>query len=151
MKPLLSIVITALFAASAGLAQDTARTSDIPAWDAISAQESKGLNDFLWVARPIVVFADSAADPRFAQQLALLEAGADELQERDVVVLTDTESDAQSALRKALRPRGFMIVLIGKDGGVKLRKASPWTVRELSRAIDKFPSRQQEVRERRQP
>ena len=51
--------------------------------------------------------------------------------------------------RKKLRPRGFMLVLVGKDGGVKLRKPSPWTVREITRSIDKFPDRQREVEERR--
>jgi len=40
-------------------------------------------------------------------------------------------------------------VLIGKDGGVKLRKPFPWSVRELSRSIDKMPMRQQELRDRR--
>ena len=66
-----------------------------------------------------------------------------------MVVLTDTDPGAKSALRKKLRPRGFMLVLVGKDGGVKLRKPHPWTVRELSRTIDKFPERLREVEERR--
>ena len=65
-----------------------------------------------------------------------------------MVVITDTDPDAKSALRTKLRPRGFMLVLIGKDGGVKLRKPAPWDVRELTRVIDKTPERQQEVRDR---
>ena len=32
-----------------------------------------------------------------------------------------------------------------KDGQVKLRKPFPWDVREISRAIDKFPLRRQEI------
>ena len=39
------------------------------------------------------------------------------------------------------------MVLIGKDGGVKLRKPSPWSTREISRSIDKMPMRQREIRE----
>jgi len=38
-----------------------------------------------------------------------------------------------------------MLVLIGKDGGVKLRKPFPWNVREISRVIDKMPMRRQEI------
>jgi hypothetical protein len=71
------------------------------------------------------------------------------LLDRDVVVLVDTDPDAKSDIRRTLRPRGFGIVLIGKDGGIKLRKPAPWTVRELSRIIDKMPMRQQELSERR--
>ena len=67
--------------------------------------------------------------------------------ERDVVVITDTDPEGRSALRKKLRPRGFMLTLIGKDGGVKLRKPFPWDVRELTRQIDKMPIRRQEIRD----
>ncbi|MCH2095045.1 MAG: DUF4174 domain-containing protein [Rhodobacteraceae bacterium] len=113
--------------------------------DAAEAQ----LADFLWTARPLVVFADSPEDPRYIQQLQNIENDVDALSERDVVVLVDTDPTTLSPLREALRPRGFMLVLIGKDGGVKLRKPAPWTVRELGRVIDKMPMRQQEIRDRR--
>ena len=106
------------------------------------------LNDFLWEKRPIVVFADTPKDPAFIRQLELLEARTDALALRDVVILTDTDPSVLTPLREKLRPRGFMLVLIGKDGGVKLRKPFPWSVRELSRAIDKMPMRQQEIRDR---
>lgn len=150
MKPLLSLVIAATFTASTALAQEASDTVELTPWEAISTLESDNLKDFLWLFRPIVVFADSAADPRFEQQVALLKEGAEALQERDVVVLFDTDPSARSDLRKTLRPRGFMVTLIGKEGGVKLRKASPWNVRELTRVIDKMPMRQREVRERRE-
>lgn len=105
------------------------------------------LADFQWIARPVVVFANTAANPAFEEQLRLLTDGLDDLVERDVILITDTDPDAASALRTQLRPRGFMLTLIGKDGGVKLRKPFPWDVRELSRSIDKMPMRQREIRE----
>ena len=104
------------------------------------------LSEYLWQKRPIIVFADSEFDPSFVEQMALLGSDMEDLEERDVVVLTDTNPAEQSALRAELRPRGFVMVLVGKDGGVKLRKASPWDVREISRVIDKMPMRQQEMR-----
>lgn len=107
------------------------------------------LSEFLWLKRPIVVFADSPADPRFAEQIELLTQGLDALEIRDVVILTDTDPAAKSPLRLKLRPRGFMLVLVGKDGVVELRKPLPWTVREISRSIDKMPSRQREIEDRR--
>ena len=44
-----------------------------------------------------------------------------------------------------LRPEGFSLVLIDKDGQVKQRKPVIWDTREISRAIDKFPSRRTET------
>jgi len=108
------------------------------------------LEDFLWVARPVVVFADTPADPRFIEQMELLAARPEELAARDVVIITDTAPKSRSELRRELRPRGFMLVIIGKDGN-KLRKPAPWDVREITRSIDKMPLRQEEIRTRKAP
>ncbi|MEL6127837.1 MAG: DUF4174 domain-containing protein [Pseudomonadota bacterium] len=102
------------------------------------------LDPYLWVARPVIVFADSDRDPRLATQLEEFARAERELEDRDVVVIIDT--DPESALRTELRPRDFMFVLVGKDGEVKYRKPRPVPVRELSRVIDKMPMRQQEMR-----
>ena len=107
------------------------------------------LADFKWRARPVVVFADSPADPAFQRQVELLSERLDDLIERDVVVVLDADPDARSELRLKLRPRGVMLASVGKDGGVKLRKPFPWDVREITRSIDKMPMRKQEIRDRR--
>jgi hypothetical protein len=142
MKYLAQSVFAILLAATASFANET-EVND----DAIILKGAEiNLDDFLWVNRPIVVLADSPDDPRFLEQLRLLEERLPDLKERDVVVITDTDPSQQTDLRQALRPRGFMLVLIGKDGGIKLRKPSPWSVREISRVIDKMPMRRQEIR-----
>lgn len=114
-----------------------------------SSAQAEDLESYKWVNRVIVVFADTPNDPAFERQIGLLNEGADGLIERDVIVLTDTTPDVESDLRTRLRPKGFNVVLIGKDGMVKLRKPFPWTVREFSRAIDKMPMRLQELRSQR--
>jgi hypothetical protein len=91
----------------------------------------------------------SLDDPRFRQQLALLEERLPELEERDVVILTDTDPAAQGPLRQALRPRGFGVVLIDTDGVVAQRHPTPVTARELINLIDRMPSRRQETGSRR--
>ena len=136
--------LSALAVAGPAVAQD-----DPPRDDVILPGENVDLEDFMWTKRPLVVFADSPADPRYVQQMEYINERLDDLALRDVVVLTDTERGADTALRRELRPRGFMLVLIGKDGTIYLRKPLPWSVREISRIIDKLPMRQQEVRERR--
>ena len=107
----------------------------------------ESLDELRWVKRVIAVFSDSPVDPNFRRQMEALRARPDDLAYRDVVVVTDTDPASQSALRETFRPRGFMMVLIGKDGQIKLRKPLPWDVREISRAIDKTPLRQQELRD----
>ena len=145
MRYVFSFVLASLLAlVSPVLAQDSDAEA-VPELQILQA-DSIDLNDFLWVARPLIVFADSPADPRFSEQLELIERRPTPLLERDVVVILDSDRSSESALRTQLRPRGFMLVIMGKDGEVELRKPAPWSVREITRTIDKMPLRQQEIR-----
>ncbi|NRB05429.1 MAG: DUF4174 domain-containing protein [Rhodobacteraceae bacterium] len=144
MTRLIAMIALSILASTAA-AEDAEQAPETPVFVEASVTD---LNDLIWLKRPIIVFADSENDPRFRQQMDFLRDRVDDLRERDVVVMTDTTPSAMSPLREKLRPRGFMLVLIGKDGGVKLRKPFPWDVREIGRTIDKMPMRQREIRER---
>tara|TARA_R110002072_G_scaffold125288_1_gene261078 strand:- start:180 stop:662 length:483 start_codon:yes stop_codon:yes gene_type:complete len=157
MKYIISFVFLAFFASNL-VAQTASDTQDMPAdavalWQedhtTIFAASEVNLNEFVWIARPVIVFADSENDPNFRRQIELLQERPEDLAERDVVIITDTAPRDPSEARTRLRPRGFMLVLMGKDGEVELRKPSPWSVREISRSIDKMPLRAQEVEDRR--
>ena len=100
-----------------------------------------------WMARPVVVFADTPADPAFQRQIELLGEDMDELSKRDVIVIVDADPAARTDVRRKLRPRGFTLTLVGKDGRVVLRKPFPWDVRELTRSIDKLPLRRDELKQ----
>ncbi len=110
--------------------------------------ETVALEDLLYLKRPVVVFADTPNDPAFVRQLELIARAAGDLAERDVIVVTDTDPAAKTAWRTKLRPRGFSLVLMDKDGKVIIRKPLPWEVREITHAIDKTPLRRQEMQER---
>ena len=123
----------------------------VEAWQAdpttIFEASEVDLDAFRWIARPIIVFADTPANPAFERQLEYLEERIGELARRDVVVIVDAEPEAGSDLRRRMRPREFMLVLMDKAGDVVTRKPSPWDVREITRSIDKTPERQRELRE----
>ena len=112
----------------------------------VEVTKDTDLSSYQWTHRPIVVFANSPEEVNYTLQIKMLESGLNQLLVRDVVVLTDTNPSEVSPLRELLRPRGFALLLIGKDGQVKLRKPFPWSVRELSRAIEKMPMRRQELK-----
>ena len=116
----------------------------------IEVDKNTDLETYEWTHRPVVIFANSDKDPNFISQLEFLSKDTEALQERDIIVLIDTDPKLSSSLRKKLRPHGFAFVLIGKDGQVKLRKPSPWNIREIARVIDKMPIRQQEIARKKQ-
>lgn len=104
------------------------------------------LETFAWQNRLIIIFSNSKQDVRFQTQIEFLQIDPAALAEREIMVLTDSDPAMDSPLRQKFRPRGFTILLIGKDGQVKLRKPFPWDLRALSRAIDKMPMRRQEIK-----
>ena len=143
MKRLISLVFAGLMTTAA-----MAQGADAPVEDPLFLPaDMADLSTFQWTKRPVLVFANSENDPAFVAQMEYLREREDELRLRDVVVLTDTDPAAQSPLRLRMRPRGFMLVLVDKEGQIELRKPFPWDVREITRSIDKMPLRQREIRE----
>jgi hypothetical protein len=163
MRQGLAILAVMILAAGSVAAQDVAAvdgegaTTDgvelsvIARWEAdhtvVFDASEVVLSDLLYIARPVIVFADNPNQPEFRQQMQLFEADISGLDIRDVILIVDTDPAARTAIRQELRPRGFNLVLIDKDGRVNLRKPEPWDVREISRQIDKMPLRLQEIRE----
>lgn len=143
MRPTLAFVLAAVFALPAA-----AQTANAPMDEVLFfSMDEVDLSQFKWKKRPVVVFAESDLDPAFVDQMNKLRARPDELVARDVVVITDTQPEPISDLRRKLRPRSFMLVLMSKDGTVNVRKPFPWDVREISRSIDKMPIRKREIRD----
>ena len=118
--------------------------------------------------RVLLIFAAVSANSNFVQQHNLLKNRASELVDRDLISIpvlrqwkpadadlrrasgpftTDTE---QKRLRSRynIQPDEFAVILLGKDGGEKLRSHTPVTIEELSSVIDSMPMRQQEIRQR---
>ena len=60
------------------------------------------LAEFLYVARPVVVFADSPNDPRYLEQIEYLLDRIEDLVIRDVVIIADTDPAALSPVRADL-------------------------------------------------
>ncbi|WP_238366989.1 DUF4174 domain-containing protein [Mesobacterium pallidum] len=149
MTRLIAVFSTLLWMATGAVAQAAVTDPVTDEGGLFRPAAEASLDDFLWTHRPVLVFADSENDPRFQQQMEYLATRADELAERDVVVLVDSDPATGSEARDRMRPRGFMLVLMSKDGEVYLRKPFPWDVREIMRSIDKMPLRQQELREAR--
>ena len=134
MTQIFALVFLA-FAAGPAFAQESLVTPDD---GIVMGADEVDPADLTWRKRPLVVFADTPADPRYVEQMGYLTERTEALAARDVLVITDTDPDARSSWRQRLRPRGFQLVLMDKNGDIYLRKPVPWAVREITRSIDKM-------------
>lgn len=105
-----------------------------------------------WQKRVVLLCAPNSASSELKAQRQQLAAAPAELQERDIVVrevLFDQLSgpDRQYITQKlGVKPTGFTLLLIGKDGGVKRRETAPISQASLFGTIDTMPMRRQEAR-----
>jgi len=117
--------------------------------------------------RPVLVFAPSST-PQLIEQMRILAQGGVPMHERNVITVPillhddgkpwgvtfnladigqmSLEEQAAARRRFHVRPNDFTVILIGKDGGEKLRSHQPISLETLRSTIDAMPMRQQEMK-----
>ncbi|MEA1785364.1 DUF4174 domain-containing protein [Arenibacter sp. GZD96] len=123
----------------------------------IKAQE---LSQHVWKDRVLIVFSTNVTNPNFLHQISVLQHDIQGMNERKLVVYqcmpkqykmglqnkSTWRNGAQWYQRYKKEKSDFEIVLIGLDGGVKLRKTQWVSLETLFTLIDGMPMRQAELR-----
>lgn len=116
------------------------------------------MQDLVWQHRVLIVFTPEQDSVPFNEQNAILASVPGELSDRDMVIIRVTAkgevtinnrmhaSSANSFYKRYnVTPGQFRVVLVGKDGTVKLDQAEPVTTSDLFALIDSMPMRQYEM------
>ena len=120
------------------------------------------LTAYRWKNRLLLVFAPSASEPAFAAFDRNLAEERMKVMDRDLVVFRIFEvglsrvetqplpNEQAESLRRKFRVEGgrLTVVLVGKDGGVKMVREHRAELAEFFDRIDSMPMRQQEMREK---
>jgi len=121
------------------------------------------LGAMLHCYRPLLVFSPSATDARLREQTKLLDAAADSMMDRFIlltpivpnpkqyvtpldtlyIVLNEHEMQAIRA-RFHVPPDRFEVVLLNEEGDVAMRSDEPIRVTPMDRLIDTWPRRKRE-------
>ena len=120
--------------------------------------ETDSMNTYLWQNRPLVILVPDAQDDLLVSQREALAGRAADLKDRDMVIIevigNKLTVDGATApkltaehLRRRLNAQAHLTetILIGKDGGVKLRRPAPISAGTLFQTIDAMPMRRQEM------
>jgi hypothetical protein len=127
---------------------------------AISTSWGEDLTAYRWKNRVLLAFSPTESDPGFVAFNRSLANRTSEVIDRDLVVLrlfenvpSQTEKepiDVQVAekLRRrfGVKPGFLTVILIGKDGGVKMVREREAKIQEIFDLIDTMPMRRQEMR-----
>ncbi len=123
------------------------------------------LDSLRWKNRVLVLFSPSESDASFQAQKKGLASSAQGVAERDLMIMEILEQGLSRAGKQVLSEKSvrdirkrlglqagaFQVLLIGKDGGVKLRSSEPVSMKDLFGLIDSMPMRQQEMESGKKP
>jgi len=123
------------------------------------------LDSLRWKKRVLALFSPSESDASFQLQKQGLASSAEGVLERDLLVLEIIEQGQSRVGNRMLSEKSvqdirkrlgsqtglFQVLLIGKDGGVKLRSSEPVSMKDLFGLIDSMPMRQQEMESGKKP
>jgi len=111
--------------------------------------------DHQWKHRLILIFADKNG-PTYLQQMDNLRADSAGLKDRDIRIYSifsqssrpELSPSDRTLIRRKYNPDQlpFLVLLIGKDGGIKARKTDGYPRQEIFDLIDSMPMRQAEMR-----
>ncbi|MGB2922528.1 MAG: DUF4174 domain-containing protein [Mycobacterium sp.] len=117
------------------------------------------LSDYLWEHRPLLLFAPTDSDPRLVETQGRIDATRCAFLDRDMVIGIVT-AEGKSTLdghmitadesqrlfdQYAIGENAFSALLIGKDGGVKLRVNEVPDLQVIYDVIDGMPMRSREM------
>lgn len=127
---------------------------------AASGRNGVELGNYLWKKRPLLLFAPSPNSPMYRSVPDSLSAHQDQIQERHMVIIevfqnglvridgkSDSRRTAESFRQQFSAKEGELTaILVGKDGGLKLRQNGNLDLGKIFSIIDTMPMRQQEMR-----
>jgi len=121
--------------------------------------QAQDLSEHRWKDRLVLLLSDDLANPELRKQQQILTGLNQELRDRKIVVYTVTPEFLYTGLKEMKKNRSntlyrkykkgkasFQVVLLGLDGGVKLRENREVKPEELFGLIDRMPMRRAELR-----
>ena len=117
------------------------------------------LGDYLWQSRPLLLFAPTENDPRLVETMRRIEASRCDFADRDMVLgrivtegtstlggeVVDTNEAQRLRSEFGMGASSFSAVLIGKDGGEKLRVNDVPDLQTIYAVVDGMPMRGREM------
>ena len=125
---------------------------------------SMDLTQFQWKNRLLFIFAEDGSHPLFKDLQSQIVARKAEIDDRDLIVF---EVPAQGPARMnnspldrkdadsirthfAIPSNTFSLILVGKDGGIKLKREDRVDLSDVFGLIDSMPMRQREMQQKNQ-
>jgi Domain of unknown function (DUF4174) len=126
-----------------------------------AARPAAAIPAYQWKKRALIVFSPSMSDARLSRMKAMIGGNRTALLDRDLTVVYVIGGELShdlgpppglnaGAVRTLYRASegAFRVLLLGKDGGIKMDSPQPISAIDLTAEIDRMPMRRDEMRKR---
>ncbi|WP_322348331.1 DUF4174 domain-containing protein [Marivirga arenosa] len=129
----------------------------------LSMAQIKQIEDFKWENRVLVIYSNEYSTSLLDSQSEEIKSDLEEFKVRDLIVLILEDEIVKSLNLKKEQylnyeqilerlnvnsEDGYQNILIGKDGGIKMRKDQPIKNEKLFATIDAMPMRKREMKDK---
>ena len=98
--------------------------------------------------RQVLLFYNSNGVSVKDEQVSILNKDKKGIEERDIIIHTYKTDEASATKWKVSPDAAFTFILVGKDGGEKLRTDTVISLAQLYKTIDAMPMRKDEMQQR---
>lgn len=129
-----------------------------------ASMEAQNIRQHEWNNRLLLILSNENSKSLYQEQVDLLKENAEGLEERKMIIYTIMPDKYKKGLfsdswkestdlndRFRQKNTDFEVILIGLDGGVKLRQTDVLRIEKLFSTIDAMPMRQREMRKNQKP
>jgi len=120
------------------------------------------LGQYRWKNRLLFLFSPSSEVPAYQSLSQELNRNSNGVSDRDLLIFRVFKQGPSVMGSQKISPQGgvnlrrrfgvnqgtFIVVLVGKDGGVKLQRPGPVSLSDIFGLIDSMPTRQREMQEK---
>lgn len=116
---------------------------------------SQNITDLQWKNRVVLLVAPSLSNTDLKKQLTVFDSNFKAFKERDLVYFIITPKAIYNQAKKEIDLEGLEpyqkasfkgVILLGKDGGIKLKEPYPVASETLMALIDAMPMRRSEIK-----
>ncbi|WP_197056959.1 DUF4174 domain-containing protein [Cellulophaga sp. Hel_I_12] len=114
---------------------------------------TQDISDFEWKNRVLILVAKDLNNEGLKTQLEAFKGFSDDFEARDLILFISTPQGTYTSQKTSVDLKGIDtfqknnfkgIILLGKDGGIKLKEPFTVTAKTILNVIDAMPMRQRE-------
>ena len=115
----------------------------------VNSSFAQDITKYQWKNRVVIIFGTDYDNNKVREQHQVFEAFSNEIADREIIILVPRKKERLKLLKRLDLSNDYSgLILVGKDGGIKLQQRLVVRPETLFNLIDGMPMRRAEIRKK---